>query len=335
MSEGSHLPVTVRERAVEAIQNGIPKSTVALAFGVSRLTIYRWLDRFEKDGSEGLERKPGSGRPRKLEEMTEEELKSIVLHAASDFGFENDLWTVGRLRRVIREQYEIDLSDNTVWRRLREAGLTYQKPEREYFEIDEAARAAWLADDVPKIRQTVKKHRAILYFQDESNISLTAFLGKTWAPRGRTPRSTVTGKRGGVAALSALSRRGHLLFRLLEKRITSREIIDFLGQMLRHHPRRHLVVVMDQAPPHTSRKTRAFIEQQPRLHVFHLPKYSPDWNPDEKVWNHLKHQELKSHQAKTKGELKHLTRCKLKSMAKRPHLMRGIFFRCCVADLFK
>jgi len=335
MSEGSHLPTAVRERALEAVQNGIPKSTVAQAYGVSRLTIYRWLDRFERDGTEGLERQPGSGRPRKLEELTEEELKAIVFQRASAFGFETDLWTVGRLRRVIREQYEIDLSDNTVWRRLREAGLTYQKPEREYYEIDEATREAWLANDVPEIRKTVKKHRAILYFQDESNVSLTAFLGKTWAPCGQTPRSKVTGKRGGVAALSALSRRGHLLFRLLEKRIASAEVIDFLQQMLRHHPRRHLVVVMDQARPHTSKKTRAFIDQQLRLHVFYLPKYSPDWNPDEKVWNHLKHQELKSHQAKTKDELKHLTRCKLHSMAKRPRLVRGLFFRCCIAELFK
>ena len=335
MSEGSHLPTTVRERAIEAVQNGIPKSTVAEAYGVGRLTIYRWLQRFDDGGTEGLERKAGSGRPRKLEELTEEELKAIVVQRASQFGFETDLWTVRRLRRVIQEQFEIDLSNNSVWRRLREAGLTYQKPEREYYEIDEATREAWLKNDVPKIRRAVTKHRAILYFQDESNVSLTAFLGKTWAPRGQTPRSKVTGKRGGVAALSALSRRGNLLFRLLEKRIASAEIIDFLGQMLRHHPHRHLVVVMDQAPPHTSKKTKAFINKQPRLHVFYLPKYSPDWNPDEKVWNHLKHQELKSHQAKTKAELKHLTRRKLQSMAKRPHLMRGLFFRCCVAELFK
>ena len=86
MSEGSHLPVIVRERAVEAIQNGFPKNTVAQAFGISRLTIYCWLERFERDGSEGLERKPGSGRPRKLEEMTKEERKSLVLYAASTLG---------------------------------------------------------------------------------------------------------------------------------------------------------------------------------------------------------------------------------------------------------
>jgi hypothetical protein len=43
---------------------------------------------------------------------------------------------------------------------------------------------------------------------------------------------------------------------------------------------------------------------------------------------------LASHQAKTKNELKHLARRKLQSMAKRPALMRGIFFRCCIAELF-
>lgn len=335
MSEGMHLSAEVRGRAVRAVQDGMPRKDVAAAYGIGRTTLYQWMQKFEVEGQSGLERKAGSGRPRKLEELTEEELKAIVLQGASQFGFETDLWTVGRLRRVITEEFSIALSKNTVWRRLRDAGLTYQKPEREYYEIDEETRKKWLRYDVPKIRRCVKKHRGILYFQDESNVSLTAFLGKTWAPRGETPKATVTGKRAGIAANSAISRSGHLLFRLLEKRIASKEVIDFLGQMLKHHPRRHLVVVMDQAPPHTSKKTKAWIASQSRLHAFHLPKYSPDWNPDEKVWNHLKHQELASHQAKTKAELKELTRRKLQSMAKRPRLLRGLFFRCCVADLFK
>lgn len=254
---------------------------------------------------------------------------------AMAYGFETDLWTVNRLRRVIFDEFRIRLSKNTIWRRLRDAGLTYQKPEREYYEIDEATRKKWLRYEVPKIRRAVKKHRAILYFQDESNISLTAFLARTWGLRGQTPKAKVTGKRAGVAATSAISRNGQLLFRLLDRRIASKEVIEFLDQMLRHHLRRHLVVVMDQAPPHTSNKTKAWIDSQPRLHVFYLPKYSPDWNPDEKVWNHLKHQELASHQAKNKGELHKLARRKLQSMARRPSLLRGIFFRCCVAELFK
>jgi transposase len=334
MSEEGYSTFEVRIRAVQAVERGWAVSEAADAFGIARRTLHRWLNRYEENGEAGLARRPGSGRPRKLEELDEGELRTIVLRPASAFGYETDLWTVGRLHRVIRERYHVAVSRDTVWRRLREAGLTYQKPEREYYEIDEDARRKWRRYEVPKIRKCVEKYRAILYFQDESNVSLTAFLGKTWSPRGQTPKARVTGKRGGVAAMSAISKRGHLLFRLLEKRIASAEVMDFLSQMLKHHPRRHLVVVMDKARPHTSKKTTAYIESQRRLHTFYLPSYSPDWNPDEKVWNHLKHHELKSHQAKTKDEIKQLTRRKLQSMAKRPGLLRGLYFRCCVSDFF-
>jgi hypothetical protein len=63
------------------------------------------------------------------------------------------------------------------------------------------------------------------------------------------------------------------------------------------------------------------------------PKYSPDWNPDEKVWNHLKHQELKGHQAKTKEELTVLANQKLTAMSNKAELLQGIFFRCCMAEV--
>jgi transposase len=311
----------------------LPVTVVARAYGTDRTTVHRWISRFRGNGELGLLRKEGNGRPRKLENLDGDTLKQIVLSPASDYGYETDFWTTRRLIQVIQSTFHVLLSKQTVMRRLHEARLTYQKPEREYFELSEEVRQEWVRTEVPKIRRAVKKYNAILYFQDEANVSLTALLGKTWAPRGHTPKQRVTGKRSGVSAMSAITSRGRLIFRLHDKRIASDEVIDFLSQMLRHHRRRHLVVVMDQAPPHTSQKTNTFITSQPRLHVFHLPKYSPDWNPDEKVWNHLKHEELKGHQAKTKDELKALTQARLTTMSQDPELLQGIFFRCCIADL--
>jgi transposase len=309
---------------------------VARAFGTDRSTIHRWLARYHLGGGEpGLLRKPVPGRPRILEHLNRESLKPLVLAPASRYGYETDFWTTRRLIQVLAAEFGVTVSKQTVLRRLHEAGLTYQKPEREYFELSHEERQEWVRREVPRIRAAVRKHHAILYFQDEANVSLTALLAKTWAPRGHTPKQRVTGKRGGVAALSAITRRGQLLFRLLQKRIASTEVIEFLSQMLTHHRRRHLAVVMDQAPPHVSKATRAFIDSQPRLHVFHLPKYSPDWNPDEKVWNHLKHQELKGHQARTTSELSTLTHDKLTAMSHNPELLRGIYFRCCAAELLE
>ena len=336
MGDTNYSTYDIRVRATRAVlEEGLPVTVVAQAYGTDRSTIHRWLSRVESHGDVGLTRRPVSGRPRKLVDLDSNALRQIVLARASVYGYETDFWTTRRLIQVIGSQFGVTLSKQTVLRRLHEAGLTYQKPEREYFELSEEERQAWVRTVVPKIRRAVRKHRAILYFQDEANVSLTALLAKTWAPRGKTPKQTVTGKRGSVAAMSAITSRGQLIFRLHDKRIASPEVIDFLSQMLQHHRRRHLVVVMDQAPPHVSQATKAFIASQPRLHVYHLPTYSPDWNPDEKVWNHLKHQELKGHQAKTKTELSQLTQEKLTAMSKDPELLRGIFFRCCMANVLE
>jgi transposase len=339
MSEGTQLIVgystyDVRVRAVQAVlEDNLSVTEVALAYGTDRSTLHRWLGRYQTEGEIGLHRRPVPGRPRKIASLDTAGLGNVLLSPASQYGFETDFWTTRRLIQVVRAEFGVTVSKQTMMRRLHEAGMTYQKPEREYFELSEAERQKWRRTQLPRIRRAVQENKAILYFQDEANISLTALLGKTWAPRGKTPKQCVTGKRGGVSAMSAITGHGQLIFQLHDKRIASGEVIAFLEQMLRHHRRRHLVVVMDQAPPHVSKRTRAYIDSQPRLHVFHLPTYSPDWNPDEKVWNHLKHQELKGHQAKTKEELKALTAKKLTAMATNRELLQGIFFRCCVADV--
>ena len=125
MSKGLQLSSDVRHRAVRAALDGMPRLDVAAAFAIDRTTLFRWLQRYEAEGEAGLHRKAGSGRRRKLEELSEEELRSLVLEGALHFGYETDLWTVGRLRRVIMEEFSMELSKNTVWRQLRNAGLTY------------------------------------------------------------------------------------------------------------------------------------------------------------------------------------------------------------------
>ncbi len=202
MKASGYSTSEIRSRAVQALVKGMSVMDVASAYCVDRTTLFRWRRRYEVEGDAGLDRRGGSGRPRKWTELSDADVwYDIILQPASAFGFETDLWTVRRVHQVLRTEYAAAMSRDTVWRRLREEGLTYQKPERQYFELNEAARQEWLQIEVPRIRAAVEKYRAILYFQDESNISLTALLGKTWAPCGETPTVRVTGKRGGVSAM--------------------------------------------------------------------------------------------------------------------------------------
>ena len=195
-SQGRYSTLEIRTRAIEAVGRGLAVGEIANAYGIDRTTLFRWLTKFGEHGQAGLQRKEGSGRPRLLGILDKNALWQIVLKPATSFGYETDLWTVGRLHRVIEEKYQTKISQDTIWRRLRDAGLTYQKPERQYFQMDEEAREQWMCSEAPKIRRAVKKYRALLYFQDEANVSLTAFLGRDVVALWTYPTTTSDGQEG-------------------------------------------------------------------------------------------------------------------------------------------
>src|SRR5271163_1276586 len=107
LHQGRYSTLEVRERAVEAISQGLPMGEVAEAYGIDRSTLYRWAVR--KD-TVGLLRKEGSGRPRLLQELTEEQLVKVVLKPATSYGYETDLWTIGRVHQLIQKEYQTQIS---------------------------------------------------------------------------------------------------------------------------------------------------------------------------------------------------------------------------------
>jgi transposase len=326
--------VQIREKAILAYQKGEKLNDIANCFGIHRTTLYRWIQQYNTNQSLERARNPGSGRPSKLNDEEICQIIELFLKPATVYGFESDFWTLRRMIQVIKNNLKIKISKTTMYEIMYNNDFSYKKAEKRYYQADPEQQQNWLKKTVPRIRLTIKKYDAILYFEDEASISLESLDCKTWGPIGTTNIHQVTANRGSISAISAISNKNELIFNLYKHRIRSKEIIDFFTQMLKHHPKRHLVVVLDNAPPHTSKITRAFIESQKRLHVFYLPPRSPEFNPDEKVWNFLKHEELKNHQAKTKDDLKKITHKKLKSMSKKPALLKGIFQRCEIAKLF-
>jgi transposase len=64
--------------------------------------------------------------------------------------------------------------------------------------------------------------------------------------------------------------------------------IEFLKRLMvgATHP---IFLIVDRGPAHRAKKTKAFVETLGgKLRLFFLPPYSPDRNPDELIWKHLK-----------------------------------------------
>ena len=231
------------------------------------------------------------------------------------------------MAQVLRAELKLTVSIPRLWRQLKKLKLSCQKPERRALEQDPKARAQWLSTEWPRIKRRAKQQRALLFFEDESVVRLTPTVGRTWAPVGQTPVVGVTGKRASVLVMSALGLQGRLFFTIPSENVNATVFIEFLKALLAEYPSRKLFVIADQASAHTAKRVKEFVASQPRLELFYLPTYSPDFNPDEGVWSHLKSQELKAHQAINKEELTKKTHEALKRMAKSPALIRSFFKR--------
>jgi len=130
-----------------------------------------------------------------------------------------------------------------------------------------------------------------------------------------------------LSAISAVTPRGKLYFRVHKGAIKSKQVIAFLRHLLRH-TRRPLVILWDGVGPHVSAQTRRFIEGQPRLQVHRLPPYCPELNPDEWFWANLKTRHLANHGAANLAQLRRLIRLAVVRIRRRPKLIAS-FYRAC------
>lgn len=318
----------MRFRAVQCYEEGKGVLEIADHLGLHWGSVSRWLTKWRRGGLKALQARRASGRPRKLDCREHgRAIVELVSRPATQYGYEHPLWTCKRIAQVIRDRLKLVVSIPTLWRGLKKLRLSNQKPERRALEQDPQERAHWLQSEWPRIQRLAKRERALVFFEDESVVRLTPTVGKTWAPIGQTPVVRVTGHRASVLVMSALSAQGRLFFTLPTETVKAGVFIDFLKALLSEYPRRKLFVIADQATPHIAKKVQAFLAGEKRLRLFYLPAHSPDFNPDEGVWSHLKSQELKAHQATNKTALLQKTKTALRKMAKRPALLRSFFYR--------
>lgn len=317
-----------RFRALELRKKKWKVKDIAESFGLHRGSVSRWLTKAKRKGPESLKRTKAKGAKPKLEAKHDTMLLQQLKKPATEFGFETPLWTCKRVKQLISKKFNISLSVSNVWKWLRKLGLTSQKPERRALEADPQAASKWLREEWPRIKAHARRWQAMLYFQDESGVRLIPTVGRTWAPKGQTPVVKVTGKKGGLCVSSAISPAGRLLFRVEKDTVTAVVFIDFLKKILAHHPRRKIIVVADKARPHIAKAVSNFAKRNSkRFAIYYLPSYSAELNPDEEVWNDLKTNRLKAHQAQTIEELKFLIGAKMRSIQRKPDMIKAFFIK--------
>jgi transposase len=316
----------LRIQAVRLQKNGRSIEDISDFCGVHFTVVYKWIRVYKHSGTEGLKRKKAKGAKPKLNKEDKKQIISWLKKSAMEFGFETPLWDCKRIQRMIKHELNKEIAISSLWETLRKWELTPQKPEKIALERNQRKVTDWLKNEWPKIEEHRRRWQAMLYFQDESSVSLVPVLGTTWAKKGETPKIKVTGNRGSICLSSAISPAGRMVFRIEKGNVNSETFIDFLKQIMKNHKWRKIIIVTDNYPAHNSAYVQNFISKNKnKIAVYYLPKYSPDLNPDEEVWKYLKNVKLKAHQARNKKEFKPLVLSKMHSIQKRPNVIKSFF----------
>lgn len=315
-----------RFRAIYLHKEGRKVNDIADYFGIHRGSVSRWITNYKQSGRKALKSRKSDGRPCKLNQEDMHQILLTLRENPLNCGFETPLWDCKRVRQIVQEKCNKNIHQTNIMRWLKRLNFTYQKPARRALEQDKKAVKKWLSEEWPKIKAHAKRWQAMIYFQDEAGVSLIPVMGKTWAPKGKTPIVRVTGHKGTIIVTSAISPAGRMVFRIENEKIKAPQHIEFLQQILDHHPHRKIIVVEDRARPHIAEKVEHFVmKHKKRLALYHLPSYCPELNPDEHVWEYLKAKQLRSHQAQTKDQLKSLVKRKMQSIQRRPLLISSFF----------
>lgn len=307
-------------------KSGESPEVVGKALGINRTTIYDWLAKYRADGWSALKSKPTPGAKPKIDGKKMKWIfETVTQKNPQQMKFEFALWTREMIQKLIQDKFKIKLSLKAVGRVLSQLGLTCQKPLYSAIQKDESLVKAWLKKIYPKIKSRASKEKADIYFGDAARIRSDHHAGKTWGIKGKTPVVKTTGARFSFSLISAVSARGLMRFMVTEGGVNSAVFIQFLKRLIAG-ARRKIFLIVDNGPSHISKKTKAFVASiGEKLELFYLPPYSPDLNPDELVWNHLKTNTVGRSTVTNKGDFKKQVTRSMKSLQKNPEKVKSFF----------
>ena len=262
------------------------------ATSLSQDTVYVTIRKYKKGGMAALKPKSRgrkTGEKRSLTPKQEKEILSqLVDKNPAQLKLKGCMWTRDNVKDYILRQYGIDMPIRTVGEYLRRWGLTVQRPAKQEANQKPEQVEAWLKEQYPAIHAEAKAENAEIFWGDETAVQNVANYARGYAPKGKTPVVKIQSKKMHINMISAISNQGKLHFLLYSDAINSERLISFMEAVIKTAGKK-VYLILDNLRVHHSKAVTAWVEEHSQqIRLFHLPPYSPEYNPDEYLNNDLK-----------------------------------------------
>jgi transposase len=308
-----------RLNAIHLLMIGTPYHFVLRNCRKSDRTLRLWVCRFNDAGVDGLTYRPRSGRPRLLDPAV---VESTVLPVVDDPGLVGEThWTARKLHGWINSTLQSDLSYRTVVRYLHEHDYKRkiprpmpEPPNKEAWEDQREAFASELLD-------LLEDPNCEVFFGDEAGFEGDPRPRSKWVKRGSRPEQGYYGGHIRQNVVGAVNPSDGELVSLIVSHNDTEVFQAFLDTMAREVPDegKRIYLVLDNASWHRSKS----LEWHHIKPVF-LPPYSPDFNPIERLWQHLKSHYLAGFITKYSDELADKLEESIRDLLNKPKTLQSI-----------
>jgi putative transposase len=305
---GTNPERRLRAHLLVLLDDGWEWNVIVSVLFTSTSTVNRWRHRYLAGGLTAVLE---SARPRRARWQWWAALmiQWVTLRSPREFGFYRSRWTCSTIVVLLDENYGVQVSRETVRRRLHDDDLVWRRP-RPVLGPKDPQRAAKLRQIRALLRNLPVDEMAV--FEDEVDINTNPKIGSMWMRRGQQAEVVTPGTNTKRYLAGSLNwRTGEVV---LSEAGSSRNAVLFLAHLddLRHRFRRYrrIHVICDNAVfhrPDRCRQVQRYLAQWGHRIVLHfLPTYSPDTNPIERVWWHLHEEITRNHRCANIEELLNL-----------------------------
>ncbi len=117
-----------RLRAWELNEKGWGVREIAEALDVSPSAVSEWLKAARQHGPQALLARARPGAPAKLTPEQRRQIADFLWHGPEAYGFRGEVWTCGRVAKVLEEEFQVTYDKGHVSRLLKRLGWTSQIP---------------------------------------------------------------------------------------------------------------------------------------------------------------------------------------------------------------
>ncbi|MCX5203171.1 winged helix-turn-helix domain-containing protein [Streptomyces sp. NBC_00237] len=140
----------VRRVAGERFARGDKTAVIARDLRVSERSVERWRRAWRDGGLAALASKGPAKLPRLSDSQFAVLEQELALGPAAH-GWEDQRWTVARIKEVIARKFQVTCSMAAVWRLMHRHGWSWQCPARRALERDEDAVELWKKEVWPQV----------------------------------------------------------------------------------------------------------------------------------------------------------------------------------------